>query len=354
VAAARSSRGCVADPDVDGPVVESQRQAAGESSSRARARSSRRVYPNGRKPPAILGEDRPSIGPRGSALPSAPWPTLRSTGVAGDARHAAILEAKRQYRDAIVFFRMGDFYEMFYEDALVAARALELALTSRSKDVSGAAIPMCGVPHHAADGYIARLVKKGFRVAICEQIEDPARPRASSSGPSCASSRPARSPTRAIWKPGAGVPALPRAGRAGQWPDGRTAPHHRRRPHRRVDRRILRGGVCRRECDPGPGRRVGGPSPPRGDHAVHRGARRTASGSGDGRDPRDEAGPWLRVRRGTSCALRAVCRRSGLEGFGLANRPLAIAAAGALVHYLRRHAEGGSRPRAGDPVSRTE
>ncbi|HEU4786861.1 MAG TPA: DNA mismatch repair protein MutS, partial [Gemmatimonadaceae bacterium] len=83
------------------------------------------------------------------------------------------LDAKRQYRDAILFFRMGDFYEMFYEDALVAARALELTLTSRSKDAQGGAIPMCGVPYHAADGYIARLVRKGFRVAICEQVEDP-------------------------------------------------------------------------------------------------------------------------------------------------------------------------------------
>jgi DNA mismatch repair protein MutS len=82
-------------------------------------------------------------------------------------------EAKRQYRHAVVFFRMGDFYEMFYEDALVAARALDLTLTSRSKDASGTAVPMCGVPYHAADGYIARLVKKGYRVAICEQVEDP-------------------------------------------------------------------------------------------------------------------------------------------------------------------------------------
>ena len=82
-------------------------------------------------------------------------------------------DAKRQYRDAIVFFRMGDFYEMFYEDALTAARALELTLTSRSKDSTGGAIPMCGVPHHAADGYIARLVRKGFRVAVVEQVEDP-------------------------------------------------------------------------------------------------------------------------------------------------------------------------------------
>ena len=82
-------------------------------------------------------------------------------------------DAKRQYRDAILFFRMGDFYEMFFEDALVASRALELTLTSRSKDSSGGGIPMCGVPFHAVDGYLARLVRKGYRVAICEQVEDP-------------------------------------------------------------------------------------------------------------------------------------------------------------------------------------
>jgi DNA mismatch repair protein MutS len=82
-------------------------------------------------------------------------------------------DAKRQYPGAIVFFRMGDFYEMFHEDALVAARALELTLTSRSKDSTGGAIPMCGVPYHALDTYLPRLVKKGYRVAICEQVEDP-------------------------------------------------------------------------------------------------------------------------------------------------------------------------------------
>ncbi len=82
-------------------------------------------------------------------------------------------EAKRLHPDALLFFRMGDFYEMFYEDAVVAARALELTLTSRSKDAAGGGIPMCGVPYHAADGYVARLVRQGFRVAICEQVEDP-------------------------------------------------------------------------------------------------------------------------------------------------------------------------------------
>src|SRR5206468_6558308 len=83
------------------------------------------------------------------------------------------LDAKQQHRDAILLFRMGDFYEMFYEDALVAARALELTLTSRARDPNGGGIPMCGVPFHAVDGYIARLVRKGFRVAICDQVEDP-------------------------------------------------------------------------------------------------------------------------------------------------------------------------------------
>ncbi len=82
-------------------------------------------------------------------------------------------EAKRQVGDAIVFFRMGDFYEMFNDDALTASRALELTLTSRQKDPSGGAIPMCGIPYHAADTYIGRLIRRGFKVAVCEQVEDP-------------------------------------------------------------------------------------------------------------------------------------------------------------------------------------
>jgi len=83
------------------------------------------------------------------------------------------LDAKRQHRDAIVLFRMGDFYEMFFEDAIVASRVLELTLTSRAKDSTGTAIPMCGMPYHAVDSYLARLVKHGYRVALCEQVEDP-------------------------------------------------------------------------------------------------------------------------------------------------------------------------------------
>jgi DNA mismatch repair protein MutS len=82
-------------------------------------------------------------------------------------------EVKRRFPGKLVFFRLGDFYEMFYEDAVVAARELEITLTARNKDKTGSAIPMCGVPFHSVDGYIARLLKKGFKIAICEQVEDP-------------------------------------------------------------------------------------------------------------------------------------------------------------------------------------
>src|SRR3974377_439186 len=79
---------------------------------------------------------------------------------------------KQQAPNALLMFRLGDFYELFFEDAVIAARDLEITLTSRSKE-KGAAIPMCGVPYHAAEGYIARLIQKGHRVAICDQMEDP-------------------------------------------------------------------------------------------------------------------------------------------------------------------------------------
>ncbi|MCA9603352.1 MAG: DNA mismatch repair protein MutS, partial [Myxococcales bacterium] len=82
--------------------------------------------------------------------------------------------AKERYPDSILFFRMGDFYEMFYEDAVVVAADLELTLTSRSKGPDGERIPMAGVPHHAAQGYIAELLSRGHKVAICEQMADPA------------------------------------------------------------------------------------------------------------------------------------------------------------------------------------
>ena len=87
------------------------------------------------------------------------------------------LRAKGQHPDAVIFFRMGDFYEMFYEDAVRAADILDIALTSRGTDPDGSKIPMAGVPHHAAAGYLASLLRHGEKVAICEQMGDPSSVR---------------------------------------------------------------------------------------------------------------------------------------------------------------------------------
>src|ERR1019366_5566294 len=84
------------------------------------------------------------------------------------------LAAKADHPDALVFFRLGDFYELFFEDATIAARALDLSLTSRNKNDPDP-IPMAGVPYHAASSYIQRLLEQGFQVAICEQMADPSK-----------------------------------------------------------------------------------------------------------------------------------------------------------------------------------
>ena len=84
-------------------------------------------------------------------------------------QYAAI---KKEHPTALLFFRLGDFYELFFDDAVLAAKELQITLTSRNKE-KGVAIPMCGVPYHAAEGYIGKLIRRGFKVAICEQMEDP-------------------------------------------------------------------------------------------------------------------------------------------------------------------------------------
>src|SRR5690242_9903034 len=84
-------------------------------------------------------------------------------------QYAAI---KKEHPNALLFFRLGDFYELFFDDAVLASKELQITLTSRNKE-KGIAVPMCGVPYHAADNYIAKLIRRGFKVAICEQVEDP-------------------------------------------------------------------------------------------------------------------------------------------------------------------------------------
>ena len=81
-------------------------------------------------------------------------------------------KVKSQYVDCILFFRLGDFYEMFFDDAKIASNILDLVLTSRPAGRTGK-VPMCGIPYHSAESYIARLIKAGCKVAICEQVENP-------------------------------------------------------------------------------------------------------------------------------------------------------------------------------------
>ena len=83
------------------------------------------------------------------------------------------LEVKAQHPDALLFYRMGDFYELFFEDARQAAPLLEVALTARQKGTDNEA-PMCGIPHHALESYVGKLLRLGLKVAVCDQVEDPA------------------------------------------------------------------------------------------------------------------------------------------------------------------------------------
>ncbi len=111
--------------------------------------------------------------------PRPPRPRNRraaATGTAASPVMAQYFEIKQAHPGCLLFFRMGDFFELFFDDAVAAAQALDIALTKRGRH-DGADIPMCGVPVHTAETYLARLIRAGFKVAICEQVEDPAEAR---------------------------------------------------------------------------------------------------------------------------------------------------------------------------------
>jgi DNA mismatch repair protein MutS len=250
------------------------------------------------------------------------------------------LDAKQQYRDAILLFRMGDFYEMFYEDALLASRALELTLTSRSKDANGGGIPMCGVPFHAVDGYISRLVKKGYRVAICDQVEDPRRAkglvkrevvRVVSPGTlTDASALDAREPAFILAVATHSVRDRSTLGVAlldvstGEF--GATEYAGADGPQMLSDEiAVLKPREILLPADMSAGDPVAAAS-----SASARWP--TIAAAGRPVTPLDEwAFDLERARRTLLDQLRA----GGLEGFGLEDHPAATSAAGALIHYLR-------------------
>jgi DNA mismatch repair protein MutS len=251
------------------------------------------------------------------------------------------LDAKQQHRDAILMFRMGDFYEMFYEDALVASRALELTLTSRSKDGNGG-IPMCGVPFHAVDAYIGRLVKKGFRVAICDQVEDPRKAkgivkrevvRVVSPGTlTDANYLDAREPAflMAIALISSRGEANPQTAAAGvalldlSTGEFSAAEYHGPDGAQALADEIL--VLKPREILVPAGDAPGEPSP----KLLSEWPMIAATGL-----PITPVDAWAFDAESARRTLLDQLRTAGLEGFGLEQRPAAVAAAGALVHYLR-------------------
>jgi DNA mismatch repair protein MutS len=249
------------------------------------------------------------------------------------------LDAKQQHRDAILFFRMGDFYEMFYEDALLAARTLELTLTSRSKDANGGGIPMCGVPFHAADTYIGRLVKKGFRVAICDQVEDPRK----------AKGLVKREVVRVV-SPGTFTDSSYLDAREPAFLMAVYRTDSKERPLLGVALLdVSTGEFTTTEYGGIEGQQAFADElmvlRPRevivsGDRSTDAASAAAAAAAAwpqvaDAGLPMTAVDAWAFDHEAARRALLDQLHVGGLEGFGLDKRPAAVAAAGALVHYLR-------------------
>jgi DNA mismatch repair protein MutS len=228
---------------------------------------------------------------------------------------------KQQVPNALLMFRLGDFYELFFEDAVIAARELEITLTARNKE-KGAAIPMCGVPFHAAQGYISRLIQKGHRVAICDQMEDP----------KFAKKLVKRELTRIV-TPGTAMDASLVRSRENNYLAA-------------VARANGRSSVAHVDVSTGEFRvtELAETDVPA---ALEQLAAREVLFPGslplllnDGalagpRFVRTELEEWIFTADYAERTLRDHFRLLTLDGCGLANRPAAVAAAGAILHYLR-------------------
>ncbi len=225
---------------------------------------------------------------------------------------------KQQVPGALLMFRLGDFYELFYEDAVTAARELEITLTSRSKE-KGSAIPMCGVPYHAAEGYIARLIGRGYRVAICEQMEEP--------GPGKKLVR--REVTRIV-TPGTAT-------------DAHLLRSHENNYVAAVARNGSRAGVAYADISTGEFRATELEMTELPGLLESIGAREVLVAAEAPLFPQPEPKRWIVTEIDdwifsadySERILRDHFNLHSLDGFGLAGRQNAIAASGAILHYLR-------------------
>ncbi len=282
-----------------------------------------------------------SSTPKSGTAPDAPLNCPEAPGTPLMRQYSAI---KKEHPNALLFFRLGDFYELFFDDAVLAARELQITLTSRNKE-KGIAVPMCGVPYHAAEGYISKLIKKGYKVAICDQVEDPrlakklvrrAVTRVVTPGTAADASLGSDENNflAAVARLDAGRPAALVAGfavldlstgefRATEF-SGETA-----------ERRVLEELEQLR-----PRELLFGSSLPLFElsaRAAGAGARSPSSATAWSETPLDD---WV---FSPDYAIPLVENHFGvlsLEGFGLAGRPAAAAAAGAILHYVRSTQRG--------------
>jgi len=227
---------------------------------------------------------------------------------------------KQQVPNALLMFRLGDFYELFFEDAVIAARDLEITLTARNKE-KGAAIPMCGVPYHAAEGYIARLIQKGHRVAICDQMEDP----------KLAKKLVKRELTRVV-TPGTAM-------------DANLVRSHENNYLAAVARADGRCGIAHVDVSTGEFRVTEMEHADAAAVLEQIGAREVlfpgnmpllaGEDQAGGRFVRTEVEDWVFTADYATRTLKDHFKLLSLDGCGLANRPAAVSAAGAILHYLR-------------------
>jgi len=219
---------------------------------------------------------------------------------------------KQQVPGALLMFRLGDFYELFYQDAVVAARELEITLTSRNKE-KGEPIPMCGVPHHAVEGYLAKLVQKGHRVAMCEQMEDPRFTK----------KLVKRDITRIVTPGTATESNLLRSGEnnflAAVHVDGEQA------------------GVAYVDVSTGEFRATQLPAAEVEATIENLGAREAlvVSDMPAASALKTRLEPWIFARDYAERILKEHFQLLSLDGCGLEDKPLACGAAGAVLHYLR-------------------
>ncbi|HEY4011278.1 MAG TPA: DNA mismatch repair protein MutS, partial [Acidobacteriaceae bacterium] len=271
---------------------------------------------------------------------------------------AGLTPAMRQYRaakeahpDALLFFRMGDFYELFYEDAVLASRELQLTLTARDKARS---VPMCGVPYHAAGTYMQRLLRKGFKVALCDQMEDPK---------TVAGKAVVRREVTRVLTPGTALDAALSAGDS-QWLASAASVGSGSTACVGVASIDLSTGEFRATEFTGPHAwalacdELARMSPaevllPRGAAFGQQGAARQPSLRGEdepdsapeanGPDivgARTELDEWAFTEDYAVPLLRQQLRVHSLDGMGLGGHPAAAVAAGAIVHYLRATKQG--------------